>query len=312
MSLAIDLVGADGVSIGSHQATIPPYGHGQANDILPANVDDAMAVVSTSTAGATFFAYGSVVDNSTGDPILVLSGAYAAELFIPATAHVLGLAGTDWRTNLEIANFKNQPVECSIDLLKTGFGNTSPESTTVTVPASSNVRVRDVLYELFNHDGSAALRLSSDGPLLAATSSTFNTTDDGTYGQFIPGTTSDLAIQPNRRGLMVQLSQSDANASGFRTNLGLLNITGIQVEVLIELYDFDGSLLGSSSTVLKPFEHRQINRVFRDVTTDAVSNGFAWVSTSTPQGAVLAYASVVDNRSGDPVYLPAWVKRLGG
>jgi hypothetical protein len=44
------------------------------------------------------------------------------------------------------------------------------------------------------------------------------------------------------------------------------------------------------------------------VTPVAITNGFALVSTTTPKGAFLAYASVVDNRSGDPVYIPAWVE----
>ena len=43
--------------------------------------------------------------------------------------------------------------------------------------------------------------------------------------------------------LMIQLSQSEANTSGFRTNLGLLNVTGIEVAVLIELTFFTGWLI---------------------------------------------------------------------
>ena len=36
-----------------------------------------------------------------------------------------------------------------------------------------------------------------------------------------------------------------------------------------------------------------------------VAKGFAVVSTDSPGGAFIAYASVVDNASGDPVYVPA-------
>ena len=308
VNLAIDLVNAQGASIGSHQALIPPFGYGQANDILPGNVDDAMAVVSSNTPGAKFFVYASVVDNSTGDPILILESDSATDLYIPASAHVQGLAGTDWRTDLEIANSNAQAVQCTIDLLKTGFDNSTPKFAIVSVPANGNVRVRDVLDAMLDHDGSAALRLRSDGRKISATSSTYNNTADGTYGQFISGTISDKAVVPTRSGMMIQLSQSAGNTDGYRTNLGLLNTTGIQVEVVIELFDSDGTSLGSGSTVLMPFEHRQINRIFREVTSAAVTNGVAKVSTTTPKGAFLAYASVVDNRSGDPVYIPAWVK----
>jgi PKD repeat protein len=307
LDLSIQLVGADGVALGSHQASVPPYGYDQANDILPTNIDDAMAVVSTSSPDARFFTYASVVDNSTGDPIFILQAASAATLYIPAAAHVGGFAGTDWRTDLEIANRKADPVECSVDLLRTGYDNSSPMSATVTVPGNGNTRVGDALKTLFQYDGSAALRLSTASSTITATSSTYNTTDDGTYGQYISGVSTAGAIAPNRPGVMIQLSENDVTTSGFRTNLGLLNTTAGQVEVVIELFDSDGSAVGSGSTVLEPYEHRQINRIFTDVTSSAISNGVAWVSTSTPGGAVLAYVSVVDNRSGDPVFIPAWV-----
>ena len=308
VNLSINLLDAHGVSIGTHETMIPPFGYGQANDILPANIDDAMAVVSSNDSGARFFVYGSVVDNSTGDPILILEAENEGNLYIPAAAHVQGLAGTDWKTDLEIANPKGAAGECVVELLETGSDNSMPENATVQVPANSAVRVRDVLDTLFDHDGSAALRLRSVSPTISATSSTYNTTAVGTYGQFISGTTSDAEVVPTRPGVMIQLRQSVSNTDGFRTNLGLLNTTEIEVEILIELFASDKTPFGSVSTALAPFEHRQINRVFREVTQEAVANGVAWVSTTTPEGAFLAYASVVDNRSGDPVYIPAWLK----
>jgi PKD repeat protein len=307
LDLSIRLVGADGVAIGDHQASVPPYGYGQANDILPINIDDAMAVISTSSPDASFFAYASVVDNHTGDPILILEAESAETLYVPAAAHLAGFAGTDWRTDLEIANRMDTPVECSIDLLRTGYDNSSPRTAVVTVPGHSNLRVGDVLKTLLEYEGSAALRLHTGSSAISVTSSTYNSTDEGTYGQYISGVSTADAILPNRPGVMIQLSESDVTTSGFRTNLGLLNTTAGRVEVLIELHDSNGSPVGSGSTVLEPFEHRQINRIFAQVTSSPITDGVAWVSTSTPGGAVLAYASVVDNRSGDPVFIPARV-----
>lgn len=39
--------------------------------------------------------------------------------------------------------------------------------------------------------------------------------------------------------------------------------------------------------------------------TADIPEGFAILWTTTPEGRFLAYASVIDNRSGDPVYIPA-------
>jgi hypothetical protein len=46
------------------------------------------------------------------------------------------------------------------------------------------------------------------------------------------------------------------------------------------------------------------------VTSTDVPDGFAVLRTTTPGGAFLAFASVVDNRSGDPIFIPA--RRVSG
>jgi hypothetical protein len=56
--------------------------------------------------------------------------------------------------------------------------------------------------------------------------------------------------------------------------------------------------------------HGQIDRIFQQVTGSDVSDGYIVVSTTTPGGRFFAYASVVDNASGDPVYIPAII--IGG
>ncbi|MEW6338599.1 MAG: hypothetical protein ACOY3Y_04220 [Acidobacteriota bacterium] len=47
------------------------------------------------------------------------------------------------------------------------------------------------------------------------------------------------------------------------------------------------------------------------MTTADVSDGYAVLRTPTPGGRFYAYASVVDNRSGDPIYVPAQVVAAG-
>ncbi len=54
---------------------------------------------------------------------------------------------------------------------------------------------------------------------------------------------------------------------------------------------------------LKPYEHRQVNDAFHAVGADDVPDGYAVVRTTTEGGGFIAYASVVDNGSGDAVFL---------
>ena len=64
-------------------------------------------------------------------------------------------------------------------------------------------------------------------------------------------------------------------------------------------------MLGIRDATLRPYEMDQYDKIFDDVGAGTVNNGYAVVRVTTEDGKVLAYASVVDNRSGDPVYVQA-------
>lgn len=157
----------------------------------------------------------------------------------------------------------------------------------------------------FSHEGTAALEVASATGQVIASSRTFNTTDDGTFGQFLPGIPTADVIPSGRFARVIQLAQDVGDDTGFRTNLGFVSRSPTAVTVDVELRASSGDLLGSFAVPLAPFESRRINRVFRQVSSPAVVGGVATVSTATPGGAFVAYASVVDNASGDPVYMPA-------
>ena len=69
------------------------------------------------------------------------------------------------------------------------------------------------------------------------------------------------------------------------------------------LHRGDGELLGTLRFELEPFEYRQWNSVFAAVTTEPVPDGVAVLTTPHLRCAFHATASVVDNRSGDPVFV---------
>ena len=48
-----------------------------------------------------------------------------------------------------------------------------------------------------------------------------------------------------------------------------------------------------------------MDKVFENVTKQVVSDGYAMVRTTTAGGSFFAYASVIDNRTGDPFLIPA-------
>jgi hypothetical protein len=304
--VTIELLDADGVELVTTQRPVPAYGYLQDNNIFGVDIEAATALVWSNTVNAAYFVYASVVDNHTGDPVLVLEAEEAGELFIPAAAHVSGFEGTQWRTDLEILNDAAAVATCTVELLETGQANPSPRSAIVRVQSGAVVRTVDVLDELFDFSGTGALRVSVDREHGVVTSRTYNWTEAGTYGQMVAGVTADRAVGEGETGRLVQLHQSASDDSGYRTNIGLLNLSAAAVEVEIVLYSSDGTELGRLSENLAAFEHRQLNRVLREVTPSAVRNGYAVLSTASSGGRFLAYASVVDNASGDPIYIPAF------
>ncbi len=147
-----------------------------------------------------------------------------------------------------------------------------------------------MLESLFDHEGSAALHLEICGGALHVSSRTFNTGEDGTFGQVVPAVpASDAArnlILPNLR-----------HAPGkWRTNIGLINPRGYPKVVSVVLL---GGPMWVNEVRLGPFEYRQINDAFAGKNT----NENATAHLYSDVGPILAYGSVIDNRTGDAVFV---------
>ncbi|HPW56369.1 MAG: SUMF1/EgtB/PvdO family nonheme iron enzyme [Thermoanaerobaculaceae bacterium] len=232
-------------------------------------------------------------------------------LYVLAAAHLSGLAGTNWRTDLEVHNPTSAAATFTIELLKRDQQNTAPQNVIRTLAAGQSERFADVLDTLFGFSGAATLRLTPTTGQLMVTSRTYNNQPAGTYGQFIPAAAASEAVPFGQPARLVQLSQATSQSEGFRTNLGFVNTTGMTITIDCRLFRADSVLLGSQSFQLRPHEFKQIDKVFTRVTAAEVADGYAVLSTGTVDGAFLAYASVIDNRSGDPVYVPARVVAQG-
>lgn len=240
--------------------------------------------------------------------VVMSAGAGPFTTYVPGAANLPGTAGTTWRTDLEVVNTASYDVNCTVELLERDAANPSPASASFTVGPGEARRTDNALATLFGYSGAATLRVSGlQGPLLT-TARTYNDDPSGTFGQYIRGLWECEGIGPGQTGTLVQLSQSASDTTGYRTNLGLVSASGFPVAVDVQLYSENGSLLGSRRYTLEPYESIQVNRVFLEVAGSAVSDGYIVVSSPTTEALFHAYASVVDNRSGDAVYVPAAVQ----
>ncbi len=233
-------------------------------------------------------------------------------MFVPAAAHVSGAAGTNWRTDVEVYNTGQQTAQYRIALLRKNQNNSNPVTVGFNLLAGQSVRYNDILQSVFQFDGSASLWITVQSGEVTVSSRTYNETPDGTYGQYIGGALDAQAIQQGQEGRIIQLTHNQANNQGFRTNVGFLNCTSLNISAQVRLYSSDGSLIGTRTYGLEPYMYSQIDRIFGQVTQSDVSDGYVIVETFTPGGKLFAYASVVDNRTGDPIYIPAVLIGGGG
>ncbi len=309
--VSVDLRRANGNPISQRYFAVQPFGFLQKTNIIGDDIDDAYAIVRSSTPDAKYFTYASVVDRISGDPILILPPAdpvpAGTDVYLAGAAHVEGTGGTDWRTDLEVHNPRPTPVSFEIALLEKDQSNLSPPTHTLVLDAGMSVRYEDVLLDVFGVIGAGAIRVTPANGSIMVSGRTFHQDSGRTYGQFIPGRVADDAIAFGQKGHLIQLSRSASNSSGYRTNIGFLNTTSSTIEVDVEI-PAPGGELWEIQTSLLPYEYDQLDDAIGMVTSQSVDNLTARVTTTSPGGSLIAYASVVDNRSGDPTYIPATVR----
>jgi quinol monooxygenase YgiN len=245
-----------------------------------------------------------VVTGAWDDNSIRPSSTAGEPLFLAAAANLPGLAGTRWRTDLELKALGDGGVTLQVELLERDRDSSSTRSVTLMIEGGRSRRLVNVLDELFNYQGAAALRLTPLSGQVLATSRTF-TRDaaGGSFGQFMPVVPESEATSVGESAELIQLT-GIPGTPGFRTNIGLVNVTSTAIEVIVDLHGADGGLLGTQMVTLAPLEFRQLGEVLAGLGQGPIGDACASVTTSTVGGAFLAYASVVDNQTGDAILIP--------
>lgn len=243
-------------------------------------------------------------------------------LIVPAVAHADGF-NSQWQSDVKVANTTAQSLDYDVRFTESGTNGTETgDSSTLSIVAGQTLSLDDILASVYgegalgeNALGSLEIRpLSDDGSgelgsarlATVVTSRTYNTTESGTFGQFIPPAlfSNFIGTTTSRSTISLQhIAQSDA----FRTNLGLVEGAGRESDVRFRAYDGSGTLLGEFSTTLMPREHRQISQILATQGLSA-EDGRIEVDLTDGDGRITAYASVVDNLTNDPrIVAPAYL-----
>lgn len=288
---------ASGAVVSQRDFPIVPFGQMQFPATGAALMTAELRVVS---GEARIVAYGSVIDNRSGDPIYVAAAPAQAGSFVAPVISQPGV-NTLWRSDLVVSAFGDNGG---------GFDLTYVDSVTAeritkhgAVSAHQAIRIDDVVGSYFGRANTfGAVRADLSGTLVA-TSRTFTTSSTGTYGQFIPFARSEFFGLDDTPGGVVRELLHIERSSAFRTNLGAINTDGsIDAVVRFTLFDAAGQPLGSTDRTVRPLQVVQFP--VQALTSSPVADGRIQVQMVSGIGAI-AWASVIDNVTGDPIFVPA-------
>ena len=311
----VALVSPEGATLATKTYSVPPNGMTQINRVVrdmgvSGPVAGARLVLSSSTAGAAFTGFASVIDETTNDPTAVLaqpasvSGSAPYIWLLPASAHSSGLTGAFYTTNVAVANVGGAPASFTMKFLGHDQDGSGGPEKTFNLEAGKSVTYFDVLGSSVFKQTSAfgAIRITSDTPSLNIVSVTSTPGFGGTMSQTIPAVFSSDLIPTGSSRSILSIREGD----GFRTNLILASNAAVPTDVDVLLVSPAGVTLATKSYSVPPNGMTQINRVVRDMGVSGSITGARLVLSSSTAGAAFAgVASVIDETTNDPTTVAA-------
>ena len=217
-------------------------------------------------------------------------GAGSSRQWIAAASHAAGAQDSSWRTDLCLLNLSDEPATAE---LRYRGGDGDAKTLVTQVSQGEQIVIEDVVSELGSF-GSGSIEVFSD-ELIFASSRTYNSSVDGTFGLFIDGIPAREAPSAGDTVWLPQLRQDGV----FRSNIGLVNSGDLTARVWIYLHDGSGAEIASRKRVLEPGAWLQFQEPFARLAgrTD-IEAGYARIRVEAGDG-VIAFGSVIDNSTND-------------
>jgi PKD repeat protein len=295
---------------GTFQLTLQPFQLDQfqlaqrpeLKDKLPKNAPFGLEI--SVPVGQWLVSYASYIDGMSNDPVYIqavpesaVSSADYKSIILPGVGHT-----GQWRSDITIFNPDSKGMTFDLQYIDNA-GTKRGEALGVTLEPSKFLTYSDLLKQgvLGNvADGLGLLKVSVTGthekyPITFARTY-FDDIANGTYGQGISGFAAARAnVKPNKSAIIAGVR----NTAEYYTNLGLVNLGTSDVTVTVTLLDpTTGAAVNSIQYPIKPGE-TMVGRY----------NGWGVITQGTfkieANGNVWAFASVIDNRTKDPEYVPA-------
>jgi PKD repeat protein len=247
--------------------------------------------------------------NATDVPGAVLSSITITEApavptykyLLPVVTHIGGQNNSSWRTDVQVYS-QDPTISPSKPLTMTA--TLRDMNRTLEIPSSTYI------YEDFMRVFTTA---NDSGPVVITVQTqfapqiwtrTYNQTEAGTFGQFIPAIRIDEAGAGSAFGTGKYFLAGLRHNDRYRTNLGLVNPNNASVNVVVKVFNDHGEALGNFTRPLGSFQLDQF-AITAALPTLPKDRPFS-VEISVPEGQwLIAYASLIDGGSNDPVFLQA-------
>jgi hypothetical protein len=249
---------------------------------------------------------------------LVLTAAQALavtpgkDLYLVSVGHAQGACvGTppvcpQWRTAMWIYNpSTTDSAHVVLYFLERNKANTAPVQQNVTIAPLETKEYQDAVLDPLGVNGKyGGIRVTSDiDVVVTGRIYDANVTNSkgvtGTTGQFFAGLPASAAIGNNASADLIGLEQDAAGTTGtWRTNFGFQEVAGDTCTVQVQRIDANGNVLASKNYNMLARSQSQF--AITDIGGTLSLNQRLKATVTSGNGQVLPFASVIDNRTGDP------------
>jgi uncharacterized repeat protein (TIGR01451 family) len=245
-------------------------------------------------------------------PVTSNDATSAHALIIPSVGHVSGI-NSQWQSDVRVTNTGFKPYRYRLTFTPAGGTIAGVKQTEITVDSGATTALDDVINNWYGFgalgDGTSGMLeiVPLDEPETAslvtvASSRTYNVTSNGTLGQFIPALRYASFVGRALEGAVPRVLslQQIAQNEAYRTNVGVAEAAGQPVNLLLRIFDGAGARVLDVPVQLAAGEQRQLNSLLAQ-NSISLADGRIEVTVAEGDGKVTAYASVVDNRTLDPL-----------
>jgi PKD repeat protein len=295
----------DGSPWGEAQVSLPPWGYSEIP--FPWAVEgvegrDGFAVLRLQGDDARALAWAKMLDEASGDvrflPIQTpptSSGPWSA--WVPGAAKASGAYSSQWQTSLALHNPASAASRVWLSYQISGAPSPPVQQREISIGSGTTAYFENLVGGVFGlQDSFGILKIESDTPLMASACTTNIQSGTGRLIQELPIMREEQTIASGDQAIIAGLLEN----KDFRTNLGLANLSSGEAKVRIEIFESQGGLLGAREYVLGPWQVLQDNSIIMKILQRPAVQIFATVTNeSAAPASIIAYASVIDNRSGD-------------